>query len=200
MLKQQRTPLILLAIAGLLGAGVYWAESRKVPTPAIGRSVDATSQPIVPAPETDIQALSIKTLVQTIVLDKTGPTWTLRSPKPEGPASDASVAYLTSLVVGKGDRLATVMANRKAEFGFDQPLATIEVRLPNQQIQTIVLGKLNFNRTGLYAVVNPSPDPNTPLPVMLVSPSFESAVTRSIEEWRKTPPKPSAKPTSKPST
>jgi len=56
--------------------------------------------------------------------------------------------------------------------------------LPNQQMQTIVLGKLNFDRTGLYAAVNPPVDPNMAFSVLLVSPSFESAVTRPVEEWR----------------
>jgi hypothetical protein len=155
MLRQQRTGLILLAIAGLLGGGVYWSESRKVSVPPIGQAIEGASQPIVDAQESDIQGLGIKTLIQTIVLDKTGSTWTLRSPKPEGTASDASVAYLTSLLVGRGDRLPTITGLRKAEFGLD-----------------------------LYAAVNPPVDPNAVFPVMLVSPSFESAVTRAIGEWR----------------
>ncbi len=192
MLKRLQTPLILLAIAGLLGAGVYGFESRNVsPQPDAQGEI---SQPIVAIPERDIEALTIKTVAQTIVLDKilsTGqsgasPTavWRVRSPKPDGQASETSVAFLTNLLVGKGDRLPQVLSSRKAEFGLDQPLATIEVRLPNQQIQTMVLGKLNFDRTGLYAVVNPSVDPNAAFSVLLVSPSFESAVTRPIGEWR----------------
>ena len=192
MVKRLRTPLVLLAIAGLLGVGVYWFESRKV---SLRPEVQGdTSQPIVAAPERDIEALTIKTVAQTLVLDKIPSTgspsassaWMVRSPKPEGPASDTSVAFLTNLLVGKGDRLPAVAATRKAEFGLDQPLATIEVQLPNQLRQTLVLGKLNFNRTGLYAAVNPSLDPNAEFSMLLVSPSFESAVTRAISEWRST--------------
>ncbi len=192
MLKRLRTPLVLLAIAGLLGAGVYWFESRKVSLQPEAQG--ETSQPIVTVPERDIEAMTIKTIALTIVLDKipsTGPpgalptaAWMVRSPKPEGKASETSVAFLTNLLVGKGDRLPQVLSTRKAEFGLDQPLATIEVRLPNQQMQTIVLGKLNFDHTGLYAAVNPSADPNATFPILLVSPSFESAVMRPIGEWR----------------
>ena len=189
MLKRLRSPLVLLAIAGFLGAGVYWFESRKLSLPQ-----GETSQPIVAVPERDIEALTIKTIAQTIVLDKIPSTvpssalptvaWMVRSPKPDGQASETSVAFLTNLLVGKGDRLPQVLSSRKAEFGLDQPLATIEVRLPNQQMQTIVLGKLNFDRTGLYAVVNPPVDPNAAFSVLLVSPSFQSAVTRPLGEWR----------------
>ena len=201
MAKRLRTPLVLLTIAGLLGVGVYWFESRKV---SLRPEVQGdTSQPIVAAPERDIEALRIKTVAQTIVLDKipsTGPpgasptaAWMVRLPKPEGQASETSVAFLTNLLVGKGDRLPAVAATRKAEFGLDQPLATIEVQLPNQLRQTLVLGKLNFNRTGLYAAVNPSLDPNAEFSMLLVSPSFESAVVRTTGEWRsaklKTPAK-----------
>ena len=192
MLKRLQTPLVLLAIAGLLGAGVYGFESRKVSLQPGAQG--ETGQPIVAVPARDIEALTIKTIALTIVLDRipsTGPpsasptaAWMMRSPKPEGQASETSVAFLTNLLVSKGDRLTQVLGTRKAEFGLDQPLATIEVRLPNQQMQTIVLGKLNFDRTGLYAAVNPPVDPNTAFPVLLVSPSFESAVTRPIGEWR----------------
>ena len=192
MLKRLQAPLLLLAIAGLLGAGVYWFESRKVSLQPEAQG--ETRQPIVSLPERDIEALTIKTVAQTIVLDRipsTGPpgasptaAWMVRSPKPETQASETSVAFLTNLLVSKGDRLPQVLSSRKAEFGLDQPLATIEVRLPKQQMQTIVLGKLNFDRTGLYAVVNPPVDPNAAFSVLLVSPSFESAVTRPVEEWR----------------
>ena len=183
MVKQLRTPFVLLAIAGLLGAGVYWFESRKsLPRPEAQGDM---SQPIVTAPERDIEALTIKTVAQTFVLEKISSTgWMLRSPKPEGKASETSVAFLTNLLVGKGDRLPAVAADRKAEFGLNLPLATIEIQLPNQQRQTLVLGNLNFNRTGRYAAVNPSVDPNASVSMLLVSPNFESAVTRAVSEWR----------------
>ena len=186
MVKRLQTPLVLLAIAGLLGAGVYWFESRKILLRPEAQG--DTSQPIVAAPERDIEALTIKTLAQTLVLEKISSTgWMLRSPKPEGKASETSVAFLTNLLVGKGDRLPAVAADRKAEFGLNQPLATIEIQLPNQQRQTLVLGNLNFNRTGRYAAVNPSVDPNANVSMLLVSPNFESAVTRTIGEWRSAP-------------
>ena len=134
-----------------------------------------------------------KIVLDKIVLDKILSTgshressiaWMLRSPKPEGKASETSVAFLTNLLVGKGDRLPAIAAARKAEFGLNQPLATIEIQLPNQQRQTLVLGNLNFNRTGRYAAVNPSVDPNANVSMLLVSPNFEGAVTRTIGEWR----------------
>jgi hypothetical protein len=212
MWKQQRTPIVLLAMAAGLAGGVYWLESRKAQTGVTGpvgspsgSPSGSSSLPIVNASEAEFEAIGIKTLVQTIVLDKTPAKpdgskgeWMLRSPKPEGAASEAAVAYLTSLLVGKSEPVLTVTGSRKAEFGLDQPLATIEMRLPNQQMQMLVLGKLNFNRTGLYAVLNPPADPNASFPLMLVSPSFESAVSRSIAEWRKNPVKPSPKPSGKP--
>ncbi len=208
MWKRQRTPIVLLALAAGLAGGVYWLESRKAQTGVTGPVVipsGSSSLPIVKASEAEFEAIAVKTLVQTIVLDKSPAKpgvpqgeWMLRSPKPESPASEASVAYLTSLLVGKSEPVLTISGSRKAEFGLDQPLATIEMRLPNQEMQMLVLGKLNFNRTGLYAVLNPPADPNASFPVMLVSPSFESAVSRSIAEWRKTPIKPSPKPSGKP--
>jgi Domain of unknown function (DUF4340) len=102
------------------------------------------------------------------------------------------VAYLTNLLAtGKPDRVLKVTADRKPEFGLDSPQATIEFKAKDGQTHRILLGKPTYNRSALYALVDP--DPKAPdLAVSLVSPDFENAVNRPIGEWQ--PPKPSPKP------
>ena len=100
------------------------------------------------------------------------------------PASEAVVAFLTNLLMSPRERVIQVPAMRRSEFGLDQPLATIEITTVNQQRHSLILGRLNFDRTGLYALVDPSVNPNADLSVMVVPTSFESAVMRNGLEWR----------------
>ena len=117
--------------------------------------------------------------------------WTMTAPK-QTAASDASIAYLLSLMAtGTSDPAIASTPDKQAEFGLDKPLATVEVKLLNQQTHRLVLGKPNFNRSRLYAQVNPGATA-TNLPVQLVAIEFDSAVTRPLAEWQSGPEKPKA--------
>ncbi len=111
----------------------------------------------------------------------------VKSPQPAGLANEAIVSFLLNLFKSSRDRELKVPANRLGEFGLDRPLSTIEIRLENQQIHTLILGKLNFDRTGIYAIVDPSVNPKAEATVMMVPTSFESAVNRPVAEWRSKP-------------
>lgn len=200
-MKLQRTPLVLVLVAGLLGIGVYAWDAHKSSTPPADQ---AEAQPLFRFKEDEIQSLTLKTLVNTLIFEKQQTngqtTWQMTAPE-KAPASDASIAFLTSLLVSsKSDRAISKPANQKAEFGLDQPLATIDIKLTNQQTHTLILGKPNFNRTWMYAIVDPPTDPNANLSILLVPTTFESAVTRPLAEWKKSAdkPKPDAKASSSP--
>ncbi len=193
-MKSFRSPLILMVVAAALAGGVYFVEfgrqSPKAPTAS-----SPTVSPIFGFGESEVKGLTVKTLATTVALEKTGEkSWIVQSPPPAGGANEAIVSFLLNLFKSPRDRELKVPASRRGEFGFDQPLGTVEVRLENQQMHTLVLGTLNFDRTGLYAIVDPSVDPNADLTVFIVPTSFESAVNRPVAEWRSNPAK-----TSKPS-
>jgi Domain of unknown function (DUF4340) len=198
-MKSFRSPLILMFVAAALAGGVYFVEfgrqSGKSPTSSV-----PTVSAIFAFGEQEVRALTVKTLAATVVLEKTGSSWTIKSPQPSGPANEAIVSFLLNLFKSSRDRELKIPASRLGEFGLDRPLSTIEIRLENQQIHTLVLGKLNFDRTGLYAIVDPSVDPKADATVVMVPTSFESAVSRPVAEWRSKPivPKPSPKPSTKP--
>ena len=169
---------------------VYFVEFHR-PTNRLATSPQTTVNPtIATSPvglfdfqERDIQGLSIKTVATTVMLEKEK-NWMVRSPLPKAPADEAVVAFLTSLLMSPRERVVQVPATRRSEFGLDQPLATIEITTINQQHHSLILGRLNFDRTGLYALVDPSVDPNADLSIMVVPTSFESAVIRNGLEWR----------------
>jgi hypothetical protein len=195
-MKSFRSPLILMLVAAALAGGVYFMEfgrqAGKSPTSSL-----PTVSPIFSFGESEVQGLTVKTLATTVVLEKTdGKPWTVQSPQPAGSANEAIVSFLLTQFRSPRDRELKVPASRRGEFGFDQSLGTVEIRLNNQQMHTLVLGKLNFDRTGLYAIVDPSVDPKADLTVFIVPTSFESAVSRPVSEWRSKPipPTPSPKP------
>jgi len=99
-------------------------------------------------------------------------------------ASDASIAYLLDLLAGKSDRTFTALAGDRESFGFHQPLANINVVLNNQEMHRLLLGGYDFNRSFIYALVDPPPAISGEIKVFLASPSFENAVNRPLEEWK----------------
>lgn len=109
------------------------------------------------------------------------------------PASDGSVAYLLNLVTSaKFDRKITMNEPQKQrpEYGLDKPLAMVELRLKNQQSHRLVLGNPDFNKSFLYAQVDPPADVSKALDVVLVPADFQNAVDRPVSEWKKEESKP----------
>ncbi len=123
--------------------------------------------------------------------------WQLTEPE-KVPASDGQVAFLLNLLAtGKSDRSFTVPVARLAEFGLNQPTATIEVQLSNQQSHKLLLGLPNFDRKSVYAQVDPPANPTGDVTVLLVPFDFYQAVDRPLSDWKLVPdsPPPIASPT-----
>lgn len=198
-MKLQRSTLILVAIALVLGTGVLVLESRR---PATTPEKTQTPQAIFQFREAQVQSFQVKTPTQTLVFRKSGktpapaspaspsptpaptPQWQMQSPQ-SVPGNDATIAYLLSLIAsGQSTETFTVPANRAGEFGLDQPTATIEVTLENQQKHRLILGKPNFNGSALYAQADP-PQPAPPtITVLSISTAFTDAVNRPLSDWQ----------------
>ncbi|MDX2229047.1 MAG: DUF4340 domain-containing protein [Leptolyngbyaceae cyanobacterium bins.349] len=198
-MKIQRTPIILLAIAALLGAGVLLYESQPR---AKQEETQATTTKLFPFQEADVQAFTVTTPLHTRSFAKVPavpPTpkpaspppaspvpqvWKMTAPKPTT-ASEGSVAFLLNLIgTGTSDRTITVPTARLGEFGLQQPQATVEITLKDQKKHRLVLGNPDFNRSFLYAQVDPPTAPTPEQTIHLVSLDFENAVNRPLEEWQ----------------
>jgi hypothetical protein len=212
-MKLKRTPLILLAIAALFGLGVYIHESQQTSQQQASQN---QGQPLFTFKEEDVQAFTLKTPQHTLAFtrmaaspapQKSGtspspspsadaPIWQMTNPKTTA-ASNASVAYLLNLLaIAKREKTLTVPTAKQAEFGFDKPLAIVDVTLKDQKTHRLVLGNPDFNRSYLYAQVDPSEKPQPELSVSLVTMDFENAVKRPIQEWEGQPASPSPAPVS----
>ncbi|NEO34151.1 MAG: DUF4340 domain-containing protein [Symploca sp. SIO3C6] len=181
-MKLQRTTLLLLVSAILLGGFVYVYEIQGAPK---REAAKAKKQQLFSFEEDQIQTLTIYRDQQTWEferVDKQKSPWQMKQPQ-DAPASDAAISFLTNLLVnGINSRSFTVSSQQRQEYGLDQPSATVVVELKNQEIHQLILGKPDFNGNSIYAE---NPQRRTPgkLEVLLVSIDFEYAVNRQQSEW-----------------
>ncbi|MBD2293445.1 DUF4340 domain-containing protein [Anabaena sphaerica FACHB-251] len=185
----KRTTLILILLALGLGGFVYFHEIRGSTQ---REEVKKNQQQIFSFSADDVQSLSVKTKDTTLNLERSGkpepPKWVIKSPISE-PANDAIISYLMDLLVkGKSEKTVSTPPNQLSEFGLDQPQATIDIQLKNQQNHKLILGKPNFNNSFLYAQVDPNDTNNgnnqENTQVLLVSKDFANAVNRELSEWK----------------
>lgn len=176
---------MLLALG--LGGFVYFAEIRGANKQ---EEVKQTQQPLFAFSADDVQSLSIQTNESTINIERSdkaeAPKWLLKSPV-SADANDAIVTYLMDLLVGKGEKITSTTPNQISEFGLDKPLATIEIKLKNQQSHKLIIGKSNFNNSLLYAQIDPGNTGNNSdgnMQLFLVSNNFANAVNRELSEWQ----------------
>ena len=145
-MKLPKTTLILIVLAIGLGSFVYFHEIK-------GKNqqteIKTQKQKIFSFTPADVQSLTIKIKDTTLELEKRNtsekPQWEIKSPISE-PANDAIVSYLMDLLVeGKSERTLPILTNELSEFGLDKPVATIDIKLKNQQKHQLILGKGDFN-------------------------------------------------------
>ncbi|QLE58855.1 DUF4340 domain-containing protein [Nostoc sp. TCL26-01] len=177
--------LILLLLALGLGGFVYFHEIQGA---SVREEAKENQQQIFSFTEDDVQSLTVQTKNLSINLERNpqsnNPKWLLKSPV-SAPANDAIVGYLMDLLVkGKSERTVSTPANQVAEFGLDQPQATINIKLKNQKTQQLILGKSDFNRRFVYALTNSQTQANGNINVLLVSTDFANAVNRELSEWK----------------
>lgn len=212
-MKIKPATLFLVLAALLMGGIVMVAGNQRPPE----QTASQPGQKLFAFEEKQVQSLTVKTQLRSLKFerDQSG-KWQMIEPDKTA-ASDASIAYLLNLLAGKSDRTFTALAGDRESFGFHQPLATINVVLNNRETHRLLLGGYDFNRSFIYALVDPPPALSGDIKVFLASPNFENAVNRSLEEWKQverspspsssgsplpspiSPPEPSLTPSSTPS-
>jgi Domain of unknown function (DUF4340) len=181
-MKLQRTSFGLLIVAALM-AGIVAVYEQQQKTSPTGSAVDQpASQRVFDFDEAAIALVTIETRRPPITIERVDGQWRLSAPL-KVPANPATVAFLTNLLTTtQRDRTLNVSPDRAAEFGLDQPMGTITITLADQKKHKLVLGKPSFDRTFLYALIDPDPQAKE-LAVSLISPQFANAVDRDLAEW-----------------
>lgn len=109
--------------------------------------------------------------------------WVMTQPERQ-PANTATIAFLLNLLATDSpSKTFKVPTSQLSEFGLEPPQATVEVTLANQRRHTLRLGTPDFNRSALYALVDPPATLPAQVEVALVTISFDTAVNRSQAEW-----------------
>ena len=202
-MKLQKTTLILIFIALILAIGVYFLEIQRASQP---NSNQANQQKLFDFNESEIVGLTISKIIdnkpQVIALakeDQKTSFWQMQQPE-SSPANDAVVDFLVGLLVETRTNLPLVVTdNQFLEYGLNLPLATIEIKLQNQQTFTLILGKQTFDKGSLYAyreAGNKNIENKTststklndqPKQVIIVPLNFQNAVDRPLSEWKISP-------------
>ncbi|HEY9657955.1 MAG TPA: DUF4340 domain-containing protein [Allocoleopsis sp.] len=198
-MKLKPTTFFLILAALLLGGVAVLVAQSPDPT---AQQTDQAAKPLFSFKPDDVKTLSLENRSNTYKFERDAQNkWQMVAPE-KATASDPSIAFLLDLLAtGKSNRTLSAAAADKPQFGFDKPLATIEVTLKNQETHKLILGSYDFNRSFIYALVDPPTDEKADLSVALVSPNFENAIKRPPEEWRQpaASPSPEASPSASPS-
>jgi Domain of unknown function (DUF4340) len=208
IMKLQRNTLVLIAVALSLIGLVSLFEIQVAPKQEEAKE---EKQRIFAFKPDRIQFFTVKTPEKILTFERVyarkggKSSWEMKVPV-QAHANPASVDFLLDrLATGKSDRTINITPAQLAEFGLDQPQATVTVKLDNQETHRLVLGKTDFSGRFLYAQANPPEFPpqnsSQNLPVLLVPFDFKNATQRPLSEWKKAEePKTDKKPKPSPTT
>ncbi len=179
-MKLPKTTLILLLLALGLGGFVYFYEIRGA---SQRQEAQSRSEEIFAFTEGDVKSFTIKNQAETLKFEQINSKWQMKHK--DTPASSASVAFLLNLLeTGKSNRTFSVPTTQLAEYGLIQPSSAVSITLKNAETHQLILGKPDFNRTYLYALVDPPAKSKGNVNVLLVPPDFANAVNRQLSEWQ----------------
>jgi hypothetical protein len=190
-MKLQRSTVILVAAALLLGGVVLVTQSRQSGSnqATTTEPTDVTATPVYEFAEADVVFLQIETAAQTVVFEKDDDGfWQMLEPN-ERPAEEAAIAFLLSRLVTDGlVNTTTIEAASPADFGLDEPFATVDLTLADGSTHRLILGDPDFSGQNYYALIDPEtfplPDEVSDIEVAIVGENIFNGVDRPLEEWQ----------------
>ena len=105
------------------------------------------------------------------------------------PAEEAAIAFLLSRLTTDGlVQTTTIDASNPAEFGFDDPFATVDLTLADDTTHQLVLGAADFSGLNYYALLDPETLPLSAttgdVDAAIVTENIRNGVDRPLEEWQ----------------
>lgn len=190
-MKLQRSTVVLVGVALLMGAGVLIAESQRPSTP--DETVNQPASPIFAFAETDVTRLTVERQEETLAFEigEDG-LWQMTQPQP-GPAEPGAVAFLLSrLNTDSPLETVTMAPDQVADFGFSPPAGTVMVTLLDGAEHTLILGGPDFSGSARYAIIDPATWPpsstSTDAPVdykvLVVNQDVANGINRPLAEWQ----------------
>ncbi|MBE9113171.1 DUF4340 domain-containing protein [Nodosilinea sp. LEGE 07298] len=185
-MKFQRSTLILVGVAFLLGAGVLIAESQRSQSPPSATQSEST-EPILAFEEADVATLTVDRGDETLVFEQGDDgNWQMTAPE-NALAEPGAVAFLLSrLNTDSPLQTVTMTADQATDFGFDAPVGIVTVTLKDGTEHELILGGPDFSGSANYAVVDPDPWPpaeGQEYSVLVVTRDVANGINRPLEEW-----------------
>ncbi len=193
-MKVQRSTLILVGLALLLGAGVILSESQWVKSlkTTTNPGTEETPSPILTFSEDEVQAIALERGEESLSLERQpDDTWRLTAPI-QGQAEAGAVAFLLSrLNTDRPMQTVTMPPEETPDFGFTQPTGSVTLTLADDRRHTLILGGPDFSGRAYYAVVDPPSWPpqagGESYPVLVVNADVATALQRPLGEWQAAP-------------
>ncbi|MFM7528876.1 MAG: DUF4340 domain-containing protein [Nodosilinea sp.] len=190
-MKVQRSTLILVGLALMLGAGVILSESQWVKSlkSKTNPGVEDTQSPILTFSEGEVQEIALERGEETLSLERQpDDTWRLTRPT-QGQAEAGAVAFLLSrLNTDRPLQTVTMQPEETPDFGFTQPTGTVTLTLADDRRHTLILGGPDFSGSAYYAVLDPPSWPpqagGEPYSVLVVNADVATAIQRPLGEWQ----------------
>jgi hypothetical protein len=186
-MKFQRSTLILVGAAFLLGAGVLIAESQRSQSPEATTQAESRG-PIFTFEETEVATLTVDRSGETLAFEQGDDgTWKMTAPD-HVLAEPGAVAFLLSrLTTDSPLQTVTMSADQAPDFGLTAPAGVATVTLQDGTTHKLILGGPDFSGGADYAVVDPDPWPpagGQDYTVLVVSRDVANGINRPVDEWK----------------
>ncbi|MEA5521980.1 DUF4340 domain-containing protein [Limnoraphis robusta] len=194
-MKFQRSTLILMLIALGLGGYVYLFEVQQT---AQKQEIQAIEKQIFSFSRDDVKFLTVKTPEQTVIVERISDSenpqespWKLTQPV-QTPANQATVDFLLNQLVTDqsipeepniGLRRLTISPEELPQYGLDNPQQIVEVKLKNEEIYQLIIGKKDFSGRSIYGKTNTSQTEEN-LSILVIPEGIMSAIVRPLDEWK----------------
>ena len=183
-MKLQKSTLILLTTALLLGSFVYISEVKNTEKQDI---VDNTNQQIFNFKEEEIESLEIERedeVLELIQTDNDLFSWEMTKPD-KFKVNDGAISYLiTPLISGKIEKSFTITEEEKSDYGLDKDITNLTINLKNEETHKLILGKKNFDEQFVYGFIDSISNDNSELTVNLLPIALKYGTQRPLNEWK----------------
>lgn len=189
-MKFQRSTVILVGVALLLGAGVLIAESQRSTSGPTSSQTGDRSAPVLAFAETDVTALTVERNGEALRFERDAEAnWQMVAPD-NALAEPGAVAFLLSRLNTDSPLQTVAMAADDIEpFGLDEPQGRVQITLADGTEHRLLLGGPDFSGNANYAIIDP-PDPWPPetpsdeYEVLVVTRDVANGINRPLAEWK----------------
>jgi Domain of unknown function (DUF4340) len=171
----KKSTLILVALAGALGAFVYFAEIKGGLKSSAG---EAAAKPVFASVTADeVASLTLDRAGQKVQFEKDGDRWKITEPIETGADQSALSGIAEDLATTQITRTLAA-SNGMAAYGLEKPAVALEFKLKNGAAHRLELGSKDFSGSSVYARVDGGKQ------VVLLADTLLTATDKPLAELR----------------